>query len=205
MFEALGDVTKDVAGAIAFLLPGFLAISAFEATSPSVARSHSVWQWTLSSLVVSLSLGAVLNGVYRMPDWPREATDPQFYGPLFGIALAGGFSLGRFSATDRARKLIKPLGLLQPRWIWYEVMHEKDRYVIVHLVDGTVLYGYPGKFTDDAREETKEIFLTDVYMLIDPAKDQGAWQKFQETEGVLVESPQIRYVQLVEAMKSNDS
>jgi len=205
MFEALGDVPQDVAGAIAFLLPGFLAISAFEAASPSIAKSRRIWQWTLSSLVVSLLLAAAMNAMYGAVDWPHKATDPEFYTGLFVVGWTGGFSLGKLSATERARRLARRLGLLQPRWIWYEVMREESRYVIVHLVDDTVLYGYPRKFTDDAREDTREIFLTDAYMLINPAHGPQRWQRFPETEGVLVESPQIRYVQLVEPMKADES
>lgn len=197
MFSAIGDVADDIAGAIAFLLPGFLAISTYEATSPTIARNRSVWQWTMWSLTVSLLLVAGLNGVYKLADWPRRATDPEFYSALFGVALTGGYLVGRASGTQYARKLLQPLKLLQPRWIWYEVVQERNRGLVVHLIDGTVLYGYPIKFTDDSREDVREVLLTNAYRLMPRSEGPDVWEKFKSTEGVLVESPQIRFMQLL--------
>ncbi len=204
MFSGIGDVAEDIAGAIAFLLPGFLAIAAYEATSPSIARSRSVWQWTMWSLTVSLLLFAALNGLYKLADWPRQATDPEFYSVLFGVALAGGYLAGRASATQRARELLRPFKFLQPRWIWYEVVQEPNKGLVVHLVDGTVLYGYPAKFTDDSREDVREVLLTDAHLLIRQADGTDVWERFESTDGVLVESPQVRFIQLLaEDMPSN--
>ncbi len=72
------------------------------------------------SLTVSLLMVAVMNGLYKELDWPRRPTDPQFYGVLFGIALVGGYALGRASGTGAARSIAKKLKVLQPRWIWFE-------------------------------------------------------------------------------------
>ena len=67
----------------------------------------------------------------------------------------------------------------------------------MHLIDGTVLYGYPIKFTDDSREDVREVLLTNAYRLMPRSEGPDVWEKFKSTEGVLVESPQIRFMQLL--------
>jgi hypothetical protein len=205
VFDLPGDTAENIAGAIAFLLPGFLAISTFEAFSPSVARNRSVWSWTMWSLTVSLLMLAAANGLYKELDWPRKPTDPQFYGPLFGIALVGGYVLGRASGTLAAGEVAKKLKILQPRWIWFEVVSAPERYVIVHLIDGTVLYGYPKKYTDDSREETREMLLTNVCLLVQGENgERDRWEPYPNTEGILIESPQVKFVQLLTEERPTD-
>src|SRR5438132_3058143 len=197
MFESLGHTAESLAGAVGFLLPGFLAISSYEATSPSIARNRSVWHWTMWSLTVSLLLVAVIHRIYKEFGWPRETTDPEFYGALIGVAIVGGYACGRVSAFSPVRQLVRRSRFLQPRWIWFEVMREPERYIIVHLRDGTVLYGYPRKCTDDSREDTREVFLTDAHILVKSRHGSDVWMRFPDTDGVLVESPDNQFVQLL--------
>jgi hypothetical protein len=200
VFADLGDTAASIAAAIAFLVPGFLAISTFEAFSPTIARDRSQWHWTMWSLTVSLILAAGLSGVYKELEWPRNAKDPEFYLGLFTVAVLGGILAGWLSRWELVRRLAKNLGLLQPRWIWFETLREPDRYVTVHLLDGSVIYGYPSKFTDDSREDVREVYLTEAQMLIKGESGQeDRWEKFPSTDGVLIESPRIRFIRLMAA------
>lgn len=198
MFADLGETAETVAAAIAFLVPGFLAISTFEAFSPTIARNRSQWHWTMWSLTVSLILAAGLSGVYKELEWPRNAKDPEFYGGLFAVAILGGFLLGWLSRWELVQSLAKILGLLQPRWIWFKTLRKQYRYVTVHLVDGSEIYGYPADFTDDSREDVREVYLTDPWLLIRGGPgEEDRWVAFPSTEGVLIESPQIRFIRLM--------
>lgn len=105
---------------------------------------------------------------------------------------------GRLSGTNRARDLTRQLKLIQPRWIWLKVVSKHDRYVIVHLIDGSVIYGYPSEFTDDSREETREMLLTYPHFLVkDPDGGADTWESYPNTEAVLIESSQVKLIQLL--------
>jgi len=206
MFAALGDTGESITAAIAFLLPGFLAISTYEAFSPSIARDRSIWHWTMWSLIVSLVLVAAMHGLYWSLGLPRDTTDPEFYIGLFAVAIVGGYGTGRLTATSTARDVASRLKMLQPRWIWFEVMSKPGRYVVVHLTDGSVLYGFPIKYTDDSREDVKEILLASPSLLIKGEDGEpDKWEPYPNTEGVLLESTQIKLIQLLEDERPLDS
>ena len=88
------------------------------------------------------------------------------------------------------------LRILLPPWVWVEVMTMR-RWVVVHLADGTILYGYPRRYTDDPRERTRELYLEHPQVLssVDGNKQ---YVPFPEAAGVLVESSQIQYIEVTE-------
>ena len=152
----------------------------------------------MRSLVVSLPLFAAFSGAYDKLDWPNDPTDPEFYFGLFGGAFVGGYGVGMLSLTNGARDLLRRMRISDPRRTWVDVVGRPDSYIIVHLKDGTVLYGYPSNFTDDPREQVREIFLTEARRLRQKDdSDPGAWEEFPSTEGVLIESTRINLIQLV--------
>ncbi len=51
-----------------------------------------------------------------------------------------------------------------PPWVWVEVLSPRS-YAVLHLDDGTVLYGYPRRYTDDPRETLRELYLEQPMVL----------------------------------------
>ena len=150
------------------------------------------------SLAVSLPLFAAFTGLYDVAGWPNDPVDPEFYFGLFGSAFLGGFVCGRASTYPRFRDVQRRVGLSDPHSTWVDVMGQRDFYIIVHLRDGTVLFGYPSAFTDDPRKENKEVFLTEAARLRRrDDTDPGEWSAFPSTEGVLVDASTIAFIQLI--------
>ena len=155
----------------------------------------------MRSLVLSLPLFALFSGLYDLFDWSNEPTEASFYLGLFGGAIVTGYVVGGITSNRLVRRLFRRAGVNDPQRTWVDVMAQPDSYIIVHLLDGKVLYGYPSSFTDDPRESVREIYLTNAAILRrKDDKDPGEWEAFGGTEGVLVESPQIRLIQLVSQM-----
>ncbi len=198
MLESLAPDVKNIATLVVLLLPGFLFISTFQAVNIAFARHRSAWEWTMRSLVVSLPIFAMFSAAYDRLGWPGEPTDPEFYLGLFGGAFVAGYAAGIGTGTQTARDLQRKLGFSDPRTIWADVIGQPGSYVIVHLKDGSVIFGYPSSFTNDPREDTREVFLREAARLRrhDDA-DSGVWEAFSDTDGVLVESSEISFIQLV--------
>jgi hypothetical protein len=200
MFQGLGLAVQDVATVVVLFLPGFVAVSLFEFTNPQIARQRPALQWTLWSLATSLVLFAGTHGVFRTADWPRDALDPEFYLALLGIAAIGGYAVGRSAGSDRGRQLTKSLKILLPPWVWVEVLSSRA-YAVLHLDDGTVLFGYPRRYTDDPKEQVREVYLEQPMILardLDSGEDK--YVPLPEADGVLVESSKIRFIEMLRAI-----
>ena len=151
----------------------------------------------MHSLILGLPLFAVFHGLYDIANLKNKTTDPGFYLGLFCGALIIGYVLGRLSRLPLAKSFQQKLGFSDPKTSWADVMGQPEAYVIVHLNDKTVLYGYPNVFTDDPREEVRELYLIDAHVLTDDGSGGEAFARFEGTEGILVESSQIKLIQLV--------
>ena len=199
MPQGLGlAVTRDLATIVALFLPGFIAVSLFGLTNRQIARNRPALQWALWSLAVSLVLVAPTHAVFGILGWPRSALDPQFYLALLALAIFMGYSAGRLAGTERGRRVTTRLHILLSPWTWVQVLSSR-RSVVVHLNDGTVLYGYPRHYTDDPREEIRELYSTQPMVLTEDAETgDEQFILLPETEGVLIESSQIRFIQLLQ-------
>ncbi len=147
------------------------------------------------SLAYSVLLYAAMHALYAWATWPHDPLDPQFYGGLIGAALLSGYLAGRAAGSQRGREITRSLGILLPPWVWVEVLAQRS-WLVIHLTDGTTLYGYPRRFTDDPRESVREIYLEQPQIEVDR---EGAKQfvPLPETAGVLVDSTQIRMIEVM--------
>ena len=197
MFESLGLAVQDVATVVVLFLPGFVAVSLFEITNPQIARHRPALQWGLWSLAASLVLFAGTHGIFRLADWPRDALDPEFYLVLLATAGIVGYGLGRLTGSQRGRRITKFFKILLPPWVWVQIL-SSERYVVVHLNDGTVLFGYPRRYTDDPREQIREVYLEQPMVLArDPESGEEHYVSLPEAEGVLVESSKIQFIEVL--------
>ena len=203
MFESLGLVVQDVATVVVLFLPGFVAVSLFEITNPQIARHRPAIQWGLWSLATSLVLFSAIHGIFRVAGWPRDALDPEFYLTLLGMAGAVGYGLGRAAGSDRGRRVTKLLRILLPPWVWVEVLSSRS-YAVIHLDDGTVLFGYPRRYTDDPREQVREVYLEEPMVLVQDAESgEERYVPLPEVEGVLVESSKIQFIEMLRAERAD--
>ena len=195
MFAGFGPEVQNLASAITLLLPGFLAVSLFELSNRDIARDRQPLQWVMWSLTYSVLLFAALHALYAWANWPRDPLDPEFYAGLIAIGLLAGYLSGRAAGSRHGRKLTRKLKLLLPAWIWVEVF-TLEQWVVVHLTDGTILYGYPRRYTDDPRETVREIYLESPHILADFG-DEKRFMPYPESEGVLIDSQRIALIQVL--------
>jgi hypothetical protein len=135
--------------------------------------------------------------------WPRELLDYEFYVPLILGSIVIGWSFGRLAATRKGRSLTKGLKLFIRAWVWVEVLsdrvkvktseklEEQARYVVVYMKDGPTLFGYPFRYTDDRREEVREIYLTEVQRMNAETKK---FEPIPNVVGLLVASDRISHI-----------
>jgi hypothetical protein len=200
VFDSLPSSVRDVSAAITFLLPGFLAVSLFEVTNPSLARDRLPLQWTMWSLATSLLLYSAAYGLYSWFDWPRAPLDYEFFVPRILGSIAIGWTLGWLAGSERGRGLTRRLKLFIRAWVWVEVMSEavtvsvggrtrkEARWVVIHLKDGTRLYGYPRRYTDDRREEVRELYITEPHRY---DAEEGRFLPIPDSAGLLVSTSEI--------------
>ena len=198
MLESLGLAVQDVATVVVLFLPGFIAVSLFELTTPQIARDRPALLWALWSLAASLFLFSAVHGVFRVADWPREPLDPQFHLSLLTVGGVLGYAAGRLAGTETGRKITKRLKVLIPPWVWVEVLASRN-YVVVHLTDGTRLFGYPRRYTDDPREQVREVYLEQPMVLaLDPQSGQEEYVPLPQAQGLLVDSTKIQFIQVLD-------
>lgn len=204
MFESLGLPVQDVATVVVLFLPGFIAVSLFELTTPQIARDRPALLWGLWSLAASLILFPAAHGIFRLADWPRDALDPEFYLTLLAVGATLGYGTGRIVGTERGQQITKLLKILIPPWVWVEILSSRS-YLVVHLNDGTVLYGYPRRYTDDRREQVREVYLEQPMLLTrDPDSGQERYVPLPEAQGILIESSNIQFIEVLGPERGGD-
>lgn len=199
MFDSLGLAVQDVAAVVTLVLPGFIAVSLFELTTPQIARDRPALLWTLWSLAASLILYPATHAFFRLAGWPRDALDPEFYLSLLAIAAALGYVAGRLVGSERGRRLTRLAKILLPGAVWVEVLSMRN-YVVIHLNDGTLLFGYPRRYTDDPTDSVREVYLEQPMLLtLDPESGEKKYAPLPEADGVLVDSSRIHFIEVLRA------
>jgi len=118
---------------------------------------------------------------------------------LLGAAALIGYSLGRLAGSKTGGQITRSLKILLPPWVWVEVLSTRA-YVVIHPIDGTVLYGYPRRYTDDPKESVREIYLEQPMLLSrDPASGEERYVTLPEADGVLIESSKIQFIEVLRA------
>ncbi|MFA7248538.1 MAG: DUF6338 family protein [Dehalococcoidia bacterium] len=195
MLSEVSALAKDLAAVATFLLPGFLCLALFDLANRRIARQRPDLTWILWSLTISLLIVPLTANVFARLGRSHDTLDPTFYLATIVFAAVTGYLGGRLAGAGFGRGFAHWLGLVLPVWVWIEVFAEA-RWVIVHMTDGTQLYGFPRRFTDDPREATKELYLTFPSVLTNT--DCGEeFVALDRTEGVLVDSTRIAYIQVI--------
>lgn len=197
MFDSLGLAVQDVATVVALFLPGFISVSLFQLTTPQIARDRPALLWGLWSLAASLVLFPAVHGVFRLADWPRDALDPEFYLTLLAAAAVLGYGGGRLAGSARGQRITQFLRILISPWVWVEVLSSRS-YIVIHLNDGTVLYGYPRRYTDDPREAVREVYIEQPMLLATDAETgKEKYVSLPEALGILVDSSKIQFIEIL--------
>jgi hypothetical protein len=103
------------------------------------------------SLALSLVIYAVIHWLYSQLAFPRDPLDPEFFIGLFLASALVGYAAGRGLGSEFGRAWMGRLQILIPPEPWVQVLSAK-KWVVVHLTDGTVLYGFPFLYSDQPKD-----------------------------------------------------
>lgn len=166
---------SDLAQAIIFLIPGFLAVEFKNFLTPT--RRRSDFERLVESVVLSLAAFVVTYGVLLSISRAARIAfpntrDPAFIAPDWIIALALGYSWARVLRSSTFSRIVEKLFGVQytsePSF-WAEVLRSRNAgpyrggWVRVYLDDGTKYIGAVTRFTTDPNQSDKELVLEEVY------------------------------------------
>lgn len=110
------------------------------------------------------------------------------------LALVFGVALAHFTNTDSIHKRLRKIGFTtrtsHPSE-WYCVLSEKVTFVVLHLVDGRRLFGWPKEWPV---EPDKGQFYIMVPCWI---KEDGSQIDLPELDGVLIGVKDVRWVEFL--------
>jgi hypothetical protein len=198
------------------LLPGFFVLRIEQALSFKTVESNLD---KITHALFYSFFAYVLNSLFNRPlvSWTVKAIDAKTQNitinaesgvmGLFLISVALGCIVGFLKTHDyhmRFARKIKITRRTSRPSIWQDVFHDKYQqkkkdpkeeeeakgpYVMVHLTDGRMIYGWPEYFSDDYREGPV-VFVTDAQWISEDGK-----AKEIPYPGIMVNSSEIRFVQ----------
>ena len=162
--------TNDVVTVLAFLLPGFVAVTIFYSLTshPKPSEFERIIQ-ALAFTITSQAIASVV--VYLLDLGWLDTTWPEFEDAVVSFGFAVVLALIAVFATnhDFPHKILRHIGFTRETSYpseWYAAFAEsRSRYVVLHLKDGRRLYGWPEEWpkrTDQGHFRLSEYeWLTD--------------------------------------------
>lgn len=188
---------------IAFVIPGFIAIKVYELLSPSHRLDSS------KQIVDAVSYSCINYGLLFFPIYLVEKNKiynchPNFYFLFYSIALfvfpvVLVFSWKKIRELDCIQKYV-PHPIQKP---WdYIFGKRKTCWVIVTLKNGEKIAGMFGlkSFASSAPAE-EQLYLEEHWLL---NEDGGFDRPAEQTMGIIILSPEILSVELIQSGESED-
>ena len=183
---------EDISFILAFLVPGFIALSVRSQFMTGNIPSHNGERF-LSYVTVSVIYGTLVS---RLVD-PTLLTNSGwvYFGVVFGGPAVVGLLLGINIQRNLVRGLLSRFRLftvhaLPTAWDW-KFNRRAEQWVLVTLTDGTRFVGFYGSesFTASTPDE-RDMYIQWVYDI----GDDGSWSVDVE-QGVLIAAGEIRTIE----------
>jgi len=175
--QAVGDI----ASAVAFLLPGYVATELRNALVRTKKRDN--FERAASSLLLSLLAyllaGCVVRVAYR-ETWLEHATISLsgwlFVAAMFAFAVGLGYLMARLMTWKNLQKWLYQhhVDFSQYPNVWNEMWHCEAQapWVVVQMKDGAQVFGAVRAYTADPDETRRELWLWPVLDLTDPERKE---------------------------------
>lgn len=113
---------------------------------------------------------------------------------IYLIAILIGFILIKMYKTGSLKKLLDSIGLdlYGLEGVWYRVFHRPD-FITVYLKDGTIVSGWPERFSQTGDKETSELYLSKLQYYNSETK---RWIKASKSvKGLLLNTDSISHIE----------
>lgn len=201
-WNGMDGLVKEVIPLLQYLLPGFLAawifysLTAFKRpdTFGQIVQAL-IFTFVIQSLVVGLGALLLLTGerFFSVGAWDRKSE--ALWSAVIAVLL--GFLSCHIASSDKLHALLRKLKITTQSSYpceWYSAFLSRKRYVVLHLVDGKRLFGWPTEWpSEPARGQfvlgypswidgANKPFHTGIEVIvIDVSKVQ--WVEFTKTTG----------------------
>lgn len=189
-----------------FILPGFLISGIIDAITPPKKESEGIFFLRcLAYSIINCALWSwlysiILNGVYRHVFWlwilMTAAT-------VIGASLLAAV-LALIKQSEVIKKAIEKLGIKTihstPTAWDYLFSRQEASFVIVTIVDGTLLYGwYSSNSFSSSDQEERDLFIEKAYSV----NKEGVWELDTQSEGFYIPKDQIKYIEFKKGAKKD--
>lgn len=147
----MDDLIKEVIPLLQYLIPGFLAawifysLTAFKRpdTFGQIVQAL-IFTFVIQSLVVGLGALLLVTGerYFSVGMWDRKSET--LWSAV--IAVLMGFISCHIASSDKLHALLRKLNITRQSSYpceWYSAFSTRQRHVVLHLVDGKRLFGWP--------------------------------------------------------------
>ncbi|WP_137806544.1 DUF6338 family protein [Pseudomonas sp. G(2018)] len=147
----MDDLIKEVIPLLQYLIPGFLAawifysLTAFKRpdTFGQIVQAL-IFTFVIQSLVVGLGALLLVAGerIFSVGMWDRKSET--LWSAV--IAVLMGFISCHIASSDKLHALLRKLNITRQSSYpceWYSAFSTRQRHVVLHLVDGKRLFGWP--------------------------------------------------------------
>jgi hypothetical protein len=199
-------LSSEAVALLVFLMPGFAAAWVFYGLTshPKPAQFERLIQALILTFIVQASVSGVriaLEGIGRF--WAIAAwSEPAHIFASLVLALVLGAGLAHAANKDSVHKWLRSKGFTartsHPSE-WYCVLSQKPNFVILQLVDGRRLYGWPKEWPI---ERDKGQFYIQLPSWID---DEGKDVPLPQLDGVLVDVKDVSWVELIYQPEEQES
>lgn len=113
---------------------------------------------------------------------------------IYLIAILIGFILIKMYKTGSLAKLLDSIGLdlYGPEGVWYRVFHKPD-FITVYLKDGSIVSGWPERFSQTGDKKTSELYLSKLQYFNAETK---RWIKASKSvKGLLLNTDSISHIE----------
>ena len=186
---------------LAFLVPGFIlqwTLSAFVSQRKEDAQLLLLRYLTLSCANYGLWSGVVF--LIFLTDLPKNnpvLSAVAFFLIVFVSPVVIGLALGKSNQNDTIRRLLskvgfRPIHVVPVGWD-YKFSHIREAaWIIVTLTDNSQIAGFWGERSFASSEaEERDLYIEEVWII----SEDGDWKPQDRSEGVLICSAQIKYIE----------
>ena len=188
-----------------FILPGFLISSIIDAITPPKKEPEGVY--FVRCLVYSIINCAVWSWLYSIILCAKYGNAFWQWILLVIVTVLGASFLALFLATLKQKaamqKVIEKIGIntihsTPNAWDYYFSQQEPS-FIIVTLVDGTVLYGwYAYNSFSSSDQEERDLYVEKSYSV----NEKNEWTMDMESNGFYVPKDQIKYIEFMKGAEN---